>query len=90
MIGIIAPADVLEYAHWPAAAGRRDEVLRIVVAKQRSKLRGKLPDFDFRVRRAIASNEIEKERDTDIVDILKSRGIDDDRMVWITGERVDR
>jgi hypothetical protein len=76
---------MLEHADRPLAADRRGEVLRIVIANQRGQVRGEVSNLDFRVRRPIASDEIEEERDADVVDILEARGINPDWTLGVTG-----
>ena len=81
---------MLQYAARPPARRGCDEVTGVEVPNQGAQVRGKVADFDLRVRGAIAPNEIEQQRCADAVDIFESRSIDDDRVVRVAGKRVER
>ena len=68
-----------------AAAGGLFEILGVVATDQLSEVRGEMSDLDLCLRRALAPNQVEEQRNANVIEVLEARSVDDDRAVWIAG-----
>jgi hypothetical protein len=78
---------MFEYASLRMGGWHLLEVFRIIGGDQTGEGGGKIPDFDLRCWRPLSPYEVEQECDANIVDIFKSRGIDDEPLVRVAGEQ---